>query len=566
MESRRPKRRPPPPPQSPGSDISADSSEDDVISFLKSASMPSTRGLEYAKPKLTMTDILELTRRNKTTDLEIRRAQLLLEATVSPPSGCTVSKDQSIDYLKAARNNNNNTNNPSFLKFLKPTSKCEAHTNRWQFFDKKRRVAVANADRVARSPLTDIWFSITTNCGSSACNRPINSKRVPSVVHNSRTSSLRTGFQDDSEVRDILVSGVIADLFKRSSLELEPEIQDHILNELCTQEDEDLCLAYINIATALQDQFCNILSKDRIMQIFKMLGGSDHALNLEAPLYMEINEYETKGNGRVPFIPSWRNVSFALKLLERIAPGLKPEQLRTIWNLVIRLALDEGGARERSFHVQLTDLVEILIEQIESKDSGFLEVILTDMKVSIKDRALQIKVLDSIPTTSVSSHTLRRRLSLVFFSGNPSYLRGGFEESALMTEVLTMLLSADIKIPQGESHAKVQNMVDIVNIAIDDPPWSMMGSIALSNKEFEPPLEHLIACLRQAKESIQEGNDLNIEKSDAKDSFSKLILRLECMRSKSKVSQTLMEKYFRPATIRQRRVVLSIVVLDRDVT
>ncbi|KAF3916024.1 hypothetical protein AA313_de0205001 [Arthrobotrys entomopaga] len=60
-----------------------DSSDDDILSFLKRDKTPGLKVSEATKPRLTIAEILEQTKKNKARDLEIRRAQQLLEESES---------------------------------------------------------------------------------------------------------------------------------------------------------------------------------------------------------------------------------------------------------------------------------------------------------------------------------------------------------------------------------------------------------------------------------------------------------------------------------------------------
>lgn len=220
--------------------------------------------------------------------------------------------------------------------------------------------------------------------------------------------------------------------------------------------------------------------------------------------------------------------------------------------------------KERRGQPELFRLTEVLLEQLEGGNSvarvghapttldrsmGLTitqQTILEDIWGSVTHRTLQVQFLGLLPTTSGFSHDFRKRLARLFFSGNPVYLEVDPGPDILMNGIVTSLTSKEVLIPKGESHIQVQNIVDIINIAVDDARWCV-NTVAKNEKGIsENLLDKLILRLKHSKEFIQEGNDLNIEKSNAKDSFAKLIMRLESIQQKRRGKQTVMDKYFRP--------------------
>lgn len=116
-----------------------------------------------------------------------------------------------------------------------------------------------------------------------------------------------------------------------------------------------------------------------------------------------------------------------------------------------------------------------------------------------------------------------------------------------MGSIVATLESKEVRIPKGESHAQLQNIVDIINIAVDDARWCANVVERDEKGHSENLLEKLILHIKHSKEFTQDaGIQLNIEKSNAKDSFAQLIIRLEGVRQKRRGTQTVMDKYFRP--------------------
>lgn len=114
----------------------------------------------------------------------------------------------------------------------------------------------------------------------------------------------------------------------------------------------------------------------------------------------------------------------------------------------------------------------------------------------------------------------------------------------MMPAIHQKLESRDVRIKKGESYAQVQEIVDTINILVDDCQLRDLN-LRQHQSGSQTQLQQLILRLEQARETIPETNDLNVDKSNAKDAFMKLISRLRTFLP-SEVSQTMMDRYFRP--------------------
>ncbi|KAJ6260841.1 hypothetical protein Dda_3502 [Drechslerella dactyloides] len=522
----------------------SDGSDGDLAVFLKPANNKSSlRASAATPPKLSISEILALTRKNKARDDEISRARRLLEAEKPGQTNPVTVNVASTEAPETKDGQEAIT--PSVPKSSLP--KPSQPDRQWSFFGPApdlsqssfRQLREAWRETLARSYL-----------------------ELPEDSHDT-----------DGMIRDLLVSGCITDALSVGSLQLVPALHPLLLDELCLESDQGLSTAYLGVIMADRNHFDKLINEDTIKRLFTLIGGSDHALDLSLPLHMSPREDTGSGdqNASPPVAPSWWNVSLVLRLFAKIAQGLTPEQLRVLWGLVVRLSLDEQRTGDRKCHVDLLELMEALMDKFESCEYSLVEVgnsihltsllpqpsadpqnsaqsVLADTKASVVDRTLQIRTLDMIPVTSTFSHKFRRRLALVFFSNKSLYLQKALEPDILISSIVDALDGPDVNPPKGETYSRVQNILDMINIVIDDAKWCSRVVTAASGKEPELLLDRLVSHLKHSKESIHEANDLNIEKSDAKDSFTKMILRLQCLRPRTKAAQTVMERYFRQDT------------------
>lgn len=498
---------------------SEDDSGDDILAFLQPKQSSSrSRSLQSAAPKLTMADIQDRVAKNKARDEEIRRAQKLLEESEASnrkkqtqPSSANIGA-----YLKTQEGV------PAILNVLNPSSGKSNQLPRWSFF--------SGATVTHQVPLDELCASIRDSGCMSAFLGP-NDHEL-----------------DVENIRDLLVSGAMVDCLESCSSTLEPSLCQLLLDAVCLRGDEDISFSCLTLITTLHEQFESILDQRRIQRIFELIGGSRGALDLSKPLEPSYREgdIDTINEQSGSYSPNWWNICLVLTMLRKLLQGLNDDGLRILWGLVVRLSLDERRMKERRGQPEFLSLMENLLEKVGRRSNSLVQTILSETQASVTDRTFQVQLLGLLPTTSGFSHDFRKRLARLFFSGNPVYIGPEPSPGVLMGSIVATLKSKQVRISKGESHAQLQNIVDIINIAVDDAQWCANVLERDENGHSENLLEILILHLKHSKEFIQDaGIQLNIEKSNAKDSFVKLIIRLESVRQKKRGTQTVMDKYFR---------------------
>ncbi|KAF3205499.1 hypothetical protein TWF679_009260 [Orbilia oligospora] len=296
-------------------------------------------------------------------------------------------------------------------------------------------------------------------------------------------------------IRDFLVSGAMVDCLESCCSVLEPPLRQLFLDAVCLRGDEDLSFSCFTLVTAcaLHEQFEPVLDQKGLQRIFELIGGSRSALDLNKPLVASYREGTPDNTNEKSdtYDPSWWNICLVLKMLRKLLQGLTDDGLRITWGLVVRL-------------------------------------------------------LGVLPTTSRFSHDFRKQLARLFFSGNKVYIGPEPSPGILMGSIVAALKSKEVRIPKGESHAQLQNVIDIINVSVDDARWCANVVERDEGGQSENLLEKLILHIKHSKEFTQDaGIHLDIEKSNAKDSFAQLIIRLEGVRKKRRGVQTVMDNYFR---------------------
>ncbi|KAK6537757.1 hypothetical protein TWF694_010669 [Orbilia ellipsospora] len=365
-----------------------DSSDDDILSFLKPDMKPSLRGSESTKPKLTIAEILEQTKKNKARDLEIRRAQQLLEdsesTTLSASDPAVVSNINT--YLKPSDGEN------SLIRLLKPTpTNSDALSHRFLFLNPN--VKDVQSVRFKHYTLSTLWGPVI----ECVCGHDV-------------------GFlmNSESKIRDFLISGNFVSFLQTNDVLLDSQFQNYLLDQLCVQRDENLCITYLGVATVLPERTAECLGETGIRRLFGLLGASDELLNLDSPLQTTTSERDIEEEF---YAPNWWNVSLVLKLLRKIASSLTSEQLRTVWGFAVRLSLDEKRIKGRKCHFDLMNLMETLIENLESHNYPLIEVRLSyGLRIDFPRRKTLIQIFRSFyGTCSYQSWIEVYRGSLLVF-------------------------------------------------------------------------------------------------------------------------------------------------------
>ncbi|KAF3129765.1 hypothetical protein TWF703_008503 [Orbilia oligospora] len=321
---------------------------------------------------------------------------------------------------------------------------------------------------------------------------------------------------------------------------------------------------------ALHEQFESVLDQKGLQRIFELIGGSRSALDLNKPLVASYREGtpDNANEKSVTYSPSWWNICLVLKMLRNLLQeyyqlmnphhtaicstnsvpcnSLTDDGLRITWGLVVRFSLDERRMKERRGQPEFLSLIENLLGQVGRRSNSLVQTILSETLASVTNRAFQVQLLGVLPTTSRFSHDFRKQLARLFFSGNKVYIGPEPSPGILMGSIVAALESKEVRIPKGESHAQLQNVVDIINVSVDDARWCANVVERDEEGQSENLLEKLILHIKHSKEFTQDaGIHLDIEKSNAKDSFAQLIIRLEGVRKKRRGVQTVMDNYFR---------------------
>ncbi|KAF3169221.1 hypothetical protein TWF106_005740 [Orbilia oligospora] len=302
------------------------------------------------------------------------------------------------------------------------------------------------------------------------------------------------------------------------------------------------------ILNALHEQFEPVLDQKGLQRIFELIGGSRSALDLNKPLVASYREGTPDNTNEKSdtYDPSWWNICLVLKMLRKLLQGLTDDGLRITWGLVVRFSLDERRMKERRGQPEFLSLIENLLGQVGRRDNSLVQTILSETLASVTNRAFQVRLLGVLPTTSRFSHDFRKQLARLFFSGNKVYIGPEPSPGILMGSIVAALKSKEVRIPKGESHAQLQNVIDIINVSVDDARWCANVVERDEGGQSENLLEKLILHIKHSKEFTQDaGIHLDIEKSNAKDSFAQLIIRLEGVRKKRRGVQTVMDNYFR---------------------
>ncbi|KAK6351673.1 hypothetical protein TWF718_004825 [Orbilia javanica] len=503
------------PPRSP----SDNESDDDILAFLQPKTLPVRRGIQSAAPKLTMADIQARVAKNKARDEEIHRAQKLLDEgeALNQKKQTQPSSSNITAYLKSQEGV------PAILNVLNPGDEKSNQLPKWSFFS------------------------------SATVTGQISPNELCALIRDSSCISAFLGSNrrelDVENIRDLLVSGAMTDCLEGYPTTLELPLRHLLFDAVCLSRDEDISFSCLTLITTLHEQFESILDQKRLHRIFELIGGSRGALNLSMPLKPTCQE---EGGGEIneraaAYSPSWWNICLVLEMLSNLVQGATDDVLRLTWGFVVRFSLDEQRMKERRGQPEFLGLMEALLEQLERRSNSLVKAILLETRTHITDRTFQAQLLGILPTTGGFSHDFRKRLARLFLSGNPVYTGPEPSPGVLMGSILTALKSKEVRMSKSESHSQLQNVVDIIDIAVDDARWCANVVEKDEKGHSENLLEKLILHLKHSKEFIQDaGLQLNIDKSNAKDSFAKLVIRLEGIRQKKRGTQTAMEKYFRP--------------------
>jgi len=159
---------------------------------------------------------------------------------------------------------------------------------------------------------------------------------------------------------------------------------------------------------------------------------------------------------------------------------------------------------------------------------------------------LRLRLLNSLPTTTVKEATFRRKLATICLFEDP-HLK--VMETFNVAKFTTRIHEQPFKISLHTDYVQVQNMINILDIALDDA--SPLGATqAAHNPKLEQELESLCNRLKILDDKIVDGMAVDLTRTDAKDALERVHLRIQSTLRQRHAGkqQTIIDMHFRGET------------------
>lgn len=274
-------------------------------------------------------------------------------------------------------------------------------------------------------------------------------------------------FGKTSSRQQAFLSGYVGELAMKDNLP--EEIVLWIMDAICLESRDDLRCSYTATLTGASRHMASVLSPERIDMLFRKIGATAAALDIEEPVIPHAALSQSIEAVRRPSLLS------ILDLFQKLASELGAESRRHLICLLCRLALDHSIANSCHITSAIEDALASLIESIPEQGLHHeLQVVNTTAFTSITDTTLRLRMLQHVPASSHRLVLLRRRLALACFFRDIRHLSQQADVTINLESIARQLEGPQFMTSNATDYGELAAAIGILSIAIDcgDPPSS----------------------------------------------------------------------------------------------
>ncbi|KAF2136622.1 uncharacterized protein K452DRAFT_127589 [Aplosporella prunicola CBS 121167] len=325
-----------------------------------------------------------------------------------------------------------------------------------------------------------------------------------------------------------------------SKIAMEPlpdAIVSWIFNEMCFSPRTDLTKAYMQIVALQPSQLRRLLSSEKIVELFRLLGAKEEATRLGDTLTpLEQSSRDKK-------IPPPVRLQWVLKLLRNYATIMTGPARKTALLSVLRLSIDDNVHEYGNLQEFVLYTTSILIASIpDDRAESTLITISKSLYNTIKHPVLQQYLITSLPYQTTRESLFQRKLALAFFLETPNLLSKPLTQSKLMIAVLMRLQKPDFKFGPTTNFAIITARFTLLSTALDAgfSTLSFMPLAAKSNSDtasrdaaraeqtaFDQAVDTLAMAVRRIMAQIRGSGTASLRMSEAKQAMERLVYRLD---------------------------------------
>ena len=349
----------------------------------------------------------------------------------------------------------------------------------------------------------------------------------PPEFPNLEDSQLRPILQNVISRQQAFLNGFVEDFATKK--DLPDELLLWIIESTCSERRQELRFSYMRIVEELGLRKDDILSPQRINNLFRRIGASDEALEMQKP----ITSSPTVSEGADSTLQD--HLLPLLGLIHALAGALRPDSCVHAICTLCRLLLDHQVVGNCSVVTAINETLNGLIESIPNLlNEQVLQDALLTIHGSVDDPALCLQLVRNLPVYTSRMAVFRRRLALAFFFQDTDYLKTPEEDLTVdMTSIAAYIQTPRFTISKKTDYAQLTASMAMLDIGIDAGDPLLPFPTSKEEQKFDSAVDLLSGRLKGLSTQIVGGSALNMQRTEAKEIIDALQRRLSCaVRSK----------------------------------
>ncbi|KAI9787903.1 MAG: hypothetical protein M1816_007389 [Peltula sp. TS41687] len=323
--------------------------------------------------------------------------------------------------------------------------------------------------------------------------------------------------RDPSLRYQAFITGFAAEMVTRQSY-LPDEMVLWILEELCTEERDDLRYSYIEILKSSSQQIQRLLDDTRLVHLFRTLGGSEQAVDVMST----IQPIPQLPNAKGARDTNWTKTVSFIRMLDAVAPHLSTKTIVHTICMLSRLSMDSAVINSadvlQSIERAYTSLLHSIPEQEwESSTTRIRKIIFS----SVTHPPFRLRLLESFPMHTALTRLFRHRLALTFLLESTSKI----PSSALnIPRLIHHLQTArQFSIHNNTNYADLSAHISLLDICLSAPSQPLTKDEETS---FNKDIDALASQMRLMFNRIIDTGASHITRTEAKEVINRVYYRL----------------------------------------
>lgn len=348
-------------------------------------------------------------------------------------------------------------------------------------------------------------------------------------------SQLRPILHRQDSRQQAFLNGFVEDY--ATKIDLPDELELWILDSTYSEKREDLRLSYVHVLKELGLRKDELLTPQRIDDMFRNIGASDEALDMQKSVTPNFITFTHAGD----FVQD--HLIPVLGLINALAGTLKLDSSIHAICTLCRLLLDRLVAGNGSLVTSINETLNNLIDSIP--DLLYKQVLYTALPIvygSVYDPALRLQLLRNLPVYACRTAIFRRRLALAFFFHDADYLKKPEENLVVdLASIATYIQTSRFTIRKETDYAQLMASMAILDIGIDMGDPVLPLSTKKEEQEFDFAVDLLSRRLKEISAQIVGASALNMRRTEAKEILDAIQRRLKyTVRSRPPLNQSLL--------------------------